>query len=449
METGFSIGLAKQFGGPARYDPDASIVATVRNARVTVLLLLIGFGAAAAFVPIGGAVIGSGQIGAESKVKTVAHPAGGTIAEILVHNGQHVRKGQVLMRLDGNVSGTDAEMSALSVDQLLAQKARLEAEQANADRIVFPESLARRKDAAAIRAMASERQIFATRRSEQFGQTAQLRARIDQYREQIEGYEAQTEALQAQLKLIEPELKAVRDLYGRQLVTITRLNQLERTAADLRGGIGALRAQSAAMQARILETREQLLHAAETWRSRAGDQLAQVNGQLNQQQSRTASAADLHERSTIRAPYDGVVEGLAFSTIGGVIRPAEAIMEIVPSQDRLIVEGAIGPDDIDQVFMDQSARVRITALNRSTTPELRAKVSYVGSNRVTEQAGVATRTYYPVRLTIAADDLAANRDLTLKAGMPVELYIETGSRSILSFVTKPLRDQFARAFRSD
>jgi HlyD family secretion protein len=335
------------------------------------------------------------------------------------------------------------------VDQLLAQKARLEAEQMGADHIAFSETLGARTSETARKAIANERQLFATRRSEQVGQTAQLRARIGQYREQIDGYRAQISALQEQIKLIEPERDGVRSLYEQKLVTLGRLNQLERTASDLKGSVGALRAQIAATEARISETREQLLHLGESWRSAAGTELAQVNAQLNLQQARSASASDLHDRSTIYAPYDGVVEGLAFATIGGVVRPAEDIMQIVPDQDRLVVEGAVGPEDIDQIFVNQTARVRITALNRSTTPELTAKVSYVGTNRVTEQAGDASRSYFPVRLTIDAKDLAANRQVILKTGMPVEIYIETGSRSMLSFVTKPLRDQFARAFRSD
>jgi HlyD family secretion protein len=400
---------------------------------------------AGAVIPIGGAVISPGQIGVEAHVKKISHPLGGTIAEIRVENGQHVRKGQILVRLDDKVSGADATLNAMSVYQMLALKARLEAEQFERGEIAFPAALTTARNPAAAQAMADERRMLAIKAAEQQGMGAQLRARISQYEEQIAGYQAQIAALRQQGVLIEPERAGIRTLYEKQLVTLNRLNQLERTAVDIKGSIGALTAQIAQARAGITEARGQMLQLSQTRRATAGDQLAQVNTQLNQQQVRSIGAIDTLDRTAIRAPYDGVVEQLAVSTIGGVVRPADVIMTIVPDEDGLQVEGSISPADVDQVHVGQAARVRLSSLSSAGAPEVAARVVYVSSDRVTDPA--TRQSHFPVRVAIDKASLARQTHVRLKAGMPADIYVETGSRSMLSYITRPLREQFARAFR--
>ncbi|HEX7820394.1 MAG TPA: HlyD family type I secretion periplasmic adaptor subunit [Sphingobium sp.] len=439
--------LKTHFADVDHYDPDADMAGKLRLTGILVAVLLVGFVGAGALIPIGGAVIGSGQIGSEARIKRISHAAGGTVAAILVQNGQHVHKGQILVRLDDKVSGADAMLTAMTVDQMLATKARLEAERLGVGDISFPEALARRTDASAVRAMADERRMFAIRRSEQAGMAAQLTARLGEYEQQIAGYRAQISALQQQKALIAPELKGVQTLYEKRLVTLTRLNQLERTAVDLSGSVGALNAQIAQARARIAEGREQRLQLGETRRSEAGEQLAQINSQLNQQQLRSVTAADAQDRTTIRAPYDGIVEKLALTTIGGVVRPADVIMEIVPDDGQRLVEGSISPSDVDQVHVGQSARIRLSGLNSTATPEIPGRIVYVAAERVTDPDG--QRSYFPVRVALDAKTLAAEKDVVLKMGMPAEIFVETTHRSMLSYITKPLRDQFARAFRDN
>lgn len=429
------------------YDPGTAMRSRMRTAMIALAVLLFGFGAAAAFVPIGGAVVGTGQIGVESRIKRVAHPVGGIISEILVENGDRVRRGQILMRLDDTVTGTDADLSALTVDQLLAQRARLEAERLGAASINFPAELRSRGDAAARQAMADEARLFAIRRSEASGMLAQLSSRVRQYQNQIGGYQAQISALRQQQALLEPERAGVRELWEQDLVTINRLNQLERTSVDLEGNIAALNATIAQTQARITEAREQMIQLADTRRSDAGAQLAALNAQLNEQQVRRVSAGDVQDRSTIRAPHNGTVDKLTFTTIGDVIRPAETIMEIVPDNDRLIVEAAISPADIDQVRTGQRARVRLSAFSMTTTPEIEGRVIFVAPERTTDRESGAS--FYAVRIEMDEGALSRERQIELRPGMPAEIFIETGSRSMLSYLTKPLRDQLARAFRDN
>jgi HlyD family secretion protein len=413
-----------------------------RRAYLALAVLLFGFGLAAALVPIGGAVIGEGRLGVESQVKRISHPTGGVIAEIHVRDGDPVRTGQVLMRLDTTVTGVSADLSGQTVDQLLAQRARLVAESEGRGSPSFPRDLAR-GDASARAAMASERRLFALRAQARSGMRAQLYERIRQLNDQIGGYQAQIAALEQQKALIAPERQGVRELWEQDLVTINRLNQLERTAVDLDGSIASLQASIAQTRGRIAETQEQIISLDQQARSDAGAELAQVNSALNDQRVRSVSAGDQFDRSAIRAPYDGVVDKLAFTTVGGVVPAAETIMEIVPDNDRLIVEAAISPADIDRVQVGQEARVRLSAFSAQSTPELPGRVTFVSAERAT--APDTNVSYYRVRIQL--DEAAVVREgLELKAGMPAEAFISTGSRSMLSYITKPLRDQFARAF---
>ncbi|WP_188062586.1 HlyD family type I secretion periplasmic adaptor subunit [Sphingobium sp. KCTC 72723] len=431
---------------PAPSTEQPSSPASLRRQRSTIValvLLIACFGIGGFLIPIGGAVIGSGQIGLQSRVKKIAHPSGGVVAEILVENGQKVRKGQVLLRFDDTVSRADASFSSLSVDQLLARRARLEAEQAGAGSIAFPPEL-RRNDPSTLRAIADEEKLFRIRRSEQAGLAAQLRARVAQYDQQIQGYQAQINAVQAQRRLIEPERRGVRDLWKQDLVTISRMNELERSAVDLQGSVGALQASIAQAQARITEAREQIIQLGQTSRVDAGTELSRVNDSLNQQQVRSVSAIDARERSVVRAPYDGVVDKLSVSTIGGVVRPADVMMEIVPDSDQMLVDGAVQPSDIDQIRVGQEARIRFASFNSPATPEIRGRVTFVAADQTSDPQSRVS--YYPVRVAIDEGDLSKYPELVLKAGMPADLFIETGQRSMISYLTKPLRDQFARAF---
>lgn len=428
------------------YDPVRSASRHFRVALIAILVLVLGFGLASALIPIGGAVIAPGQVGVKSRIKRIAHPGGGVISEILVENGQRVRKGQILMRFDDQVTGADARYSSLSVDQLLAQRARLEAERLGVANIAFPEELLKGGEGAQ-RAMADERKLFNIRRTEQAGLIAQLQSRVRQYEQQIGAYRAQINALNKQTALIDPERQGVKDLWDKGLVTISRRNQLERTAADLQGNVGALQANIASTEARITEAREQIIQLGETRRSEAGTRLAELNNTLNQQQVRSVSAVDAQNRSVLRAPYDGVVDKLQFSTIGGVVRPAEVIMEIVPDSDELMVEAGVSPTDIDQVHVGQKARIRFSGFNSTATPEIHGKVVTVAADRSTDAEG--KQAFYPVRVAIDDAEMRRYPEMRLRPGVPAEVFIETGNRTMISYITKPLRDQFERAFRDN
>jgi HlyD family secretion protein len=400
----------------------------------------------ASVVPMGAAVLGGGSVGLESRIKRIAHPIGGVIAEIAVKNGQHVEKDQLLMRLDDRVSGADATYSGLTVEQLLAQQARLRAEQLNASRIAYPPELTTATNDSARKAMADESALFFQRQREEGLLRSQLATRVEQNKQEINGSEAQIASLRRQLALIEPERASVRELWDKQLVTINRLNQLERTVAELEGNIAALNARIAETRAKITEAQEQSIQLVESRRVKAGTDLSQINTMLNQQQMRSVTAIDQHDRSEIRAPYSGTVEKIAFAAIGDVIRPAEAIMEILPDEDLMIVEVMVDPADIDQVKVGQMGHVRFTSFNRATSPEIPGRVTYVATDR--SENPETKHSFFMVRIGL---DQAAlkHENMVLRSGMPAEVHIETGSRSLLSYFFKPLRDQLARAFNDN
>ena len=428
-------------------DFESTMRSNSRRAMLLFGLLIVVFFVSMVLIPIGGAVVASGQVGVESRIKRIAHPNGGVIANIYVSNGDAVKEGDPLLRFDDNVSGTTSELSSLTVVQLLAQRARLDAERLGHSSVTFPQVLINSTEPGAREAMTDERRLFITRRNEQTQLRAQLASRVVQYRREISGYNAQITALQKQQALIGPELEGVRDLWDRNLVTLSRLNQLERTGADIEGSVASLQAQIAQAQARISETNEQVIQLAETRRAEAGSQLSQINSVLNEQQVRSVTADDTQRRTLVRAPYDGVVDKLAFNTIGDVIRPAETIMEIVPDRDRLLVEVAVSPVDIDRVAIGQETRIRFTAFSNTATPEIGGRIIHVAPERTDNPETGAS--FYAARVSVDAAELRDNPEIALRPGMPADVFIQTGSRPMISYITKPLQDQFARAFRDN
>ena len=422
-----------------------SIARKMRTAWIFLGVLVFGFLLAGVIVPIGGAVIAPGRISPESEVKNIAHPTGGVIEAIEVDDGDRVEANDVLIRLDTNVSEVSAELTERTVDQLLAQRARLEAEVQNASRVTFPQELTERADSSATTAMNAEANRFRLNRVEQTSLRSQLADRIVQLQRQIDSYNVQIGALRQQQALIGPELEGVRSLKEQGYVTIRRLNELERQAVELEGSIGALQSNIAGTQARIAEAREQQIQVGQTARTQASAQLAQVEAALNDQQIQSVSADDQFDRAVIRAPYAGIVDQLAYNSIGEVIRPAEPIMRIVPTEDLLIFEGMVAPQDINRVQVGQYSRIRLSALDQATTPEMDGEVIFVSPELVSErETGIS---YYRIRVRLNEEWMPEVEQLNLISGMPVEIFVETGNRSMLSYITKPLRDQFARAFR--
>ncbi|ACA16963.1 type I secretion membrane fusion protein, HlyD family [Methylobacterium sp. 4-46] len=409
-------------------------------------LLALGLGGWAATTELAGAVIAPGALVVETNVKKVQHLTGGVVGELRVRDGAEVRAGEVLVRLDETITRANLAVITKSQDEFTARQARLKAEQDGRDGVRFPADLVqRRAEPAVTDLLGEEERLFAIRRTAREGQKAQLRERIGQLREQIQGMADQVTAKQREIRLIGEELKGVRELFAKNLIQITRVTALERDAARLEGERGALVSAIAQTKGKVTETELQILQVDQDLRTEVGKELAEIRGKLAELVEKRVAAEDQLKRVEIRAPQDGVVHQLAVHTVGGVVSPGEPLMLIVPRSDALTVEARIQPQDIDQVRLGHRAVLRFSAFNQRTTPELKGEVIVVSADISQDQKTGAS--FYTVRIRPAAGELERLDGLKLVAGMPVESFIQTGERMVLSYLTKPLHDQITKAWR--
>jgi membrane fusion protein, type I secretion system len=413
---------------------------------VIVLLLGLGVGGWAATTELAGALIAQGSIVVDSNVKKVQHPTGGIVGALLAHDGDHVKAGQVLVRLDETVMRANLAIVTKGLDELTARKARLESELGGASAVNFPPDLLAQMDNPDVReAVDSERKLFALRRTARLGQKAQLQQRIEQLQQEITGIEAQQEAKSQEIGLIDGELAGVQKLYAQNLIPLARLNQLERDAARLAGERAQLVASAAQSKGKIAETRLQIIQIDQDFGSDVAKELRDIDSKIGEFIERKITAEDQLRRTVIRAPQEGTVFQSTVHTVGGVITAGEPIMLIVPDAAKLQVEAKVRPQDIDNVQIGQRVMLRFSAFNLRTTPEIKGTVVRISADTTTDQR--TEQSYYTIRIAMPPDAGKQLGDVKLLPGMPVEAFVQTGERTVISYLMKPLRDQFSRAFR--
>lgn len=411
-------------------------------------VLIAGIGGWAATAELSGAVIAPGVLVVESSVKNVQHPQGGVVGAINVGDGDLVGAGDVVMRLDDTQIRSSLGIVNSALDEVTARMARLTAEQTGVPTIAFPDDLLGRGDDSEVTALlAGERRLFELRREAREGQKSQLKERVLQFQEEVRGLDGQAEAKAREIALIQEELAGLRDLFEKELVSTTRVKALEREEARLIGERNQLIAAVAQAKGKIAETELQIIQVDQNMRSEATRELADLRAKAAELGERRVAAMDELARVDIRAPQDGMVHRLAVHTVGGVVAPGELIMQIVPRGDSLIVEAKVSPSDIDQLQIGQPALLRLTAFNQRTTPEIGASVLRISADLAEDERTGAS--FYTVHLTIPEEELSRLGDVELVPGMPVEAFVETAPRTALSYLTKPLVDQAARAFREE
>jgi len=411
-----------------------------------VVVLAGGLGGWASTQQISGALIAPGQIVVKSNVKKVQHPSGGVVGELRARDGDLVKAGDVVVRLDDTITKANLAIVTKNLNAAMARAARLEAEQRGLDNITFPPQLTARVDDPDVAAVvASESKLFEVRVNGRAGQKAQLRERIRQLKEEIEGLSAQEKAKQQEIALIEQELTGIRDLYAKHLVQLSRLTTLERDAARLNGERAQYVASRAQANGKITETELQIIQVDKDVVSEVSKDLRETNDKIGEFVERKVSAEDQLRRVDIRAPQDGIVEQSTVHTVGGVITAGDAVMLIVPQTDDLEVEAKVNPQDIDKLQVGQKTLLRLSAFNQRTTPELNGLVSRVSSDVTTEQR--TGQSYYTIRVSMPPEEIARLGDVKLIPGMPVEAFVQTGERTVISYLMKPLHDQLMRAFR--
>ncbi len=425
-----------------------SIQRYIITGGILVALVTFGIGGWASTTELSGAVVAQGSIVVDSSVKKVQHPTGGVVSELRVKEGDRVKAGDILVRLDETQTLANATIIIKSFDELQARQARLEAERDGADQIVFPGVLLERaKDtkSEAARAIAAERSLFDLRRMARRGQKAQLKERSAQLQNEISGYTGQLDAKQKEVSFVTQELEGVRTLWQKNLVPITRLTALERDTARIEGERSQLSGMIAQAKGKISEIELQTIQIDQDLRTEVGKDLIETRSKISELSERRTAATDQLNRIDIRAPQNGRVHQLTVHTVGGVIAPGEQIMLIVPDNDTLAVEVKIAPRDIEQLYVGQSAFLRFAALNQRTTPEIEGDVVLVSADLTQDQR--TGTSYYMARVSLKPDQVARLGEAKLVPGMPVDVFIQTPGRIALAYLIKPLKEQAERALK--
>jgi HlyD family secretion protein len=411
-----------------------------------VVVLAGGLGGWASTAQISGALIAPGSVVVESNVKKVQHPTGGVVGEVRARDGDLVKVGDVVVRLDDTVTKASLAIVVKTLDGLWARAARLEAEQRGLDKVTFPRMLLDRADDPDVKnVIASESKLFEVRTYGRAGQKAQLRERVTQLNEEIGGLRAQETAKDKEITLVEKELIGVRELYDKHLVQLTRLTTLERDAARLNGERAQYMASRAQAKGKITETELQIIQVDKDMVSEVSKDLRETNDKIGEFVERKVTAEDQLRRVDIRAPQDGMVLQSSVHTVGGVITAGDAIMLIVPQTDALSVEAKVNPQDIDKLQVGQKTVLRLSAFNQRTTPELNGIVTRVSPDVTTDQR--TGQSYYTIRVSMPPEEVARLGEVKIIPGMPVEAFVQTGDRTMLSYLLKPFTDQLMRAFR--
>lgn len=416
-------------------------------------LALAGFGgfcAWAALTPLASAAVASGTITADSNRKAVQHLDGGIITAILVRDGDRVTAGQPLIRFDDLEARSTVTLLDGQLCSLLAQEARLLAERDGALSLAPIPPLAQRLaagDPAVAEIVAGQERIFASRQASLEGRILVTRQRIAQLEAQIAGLEEQRKAGVRQLALIREETDAVADMVGKGLERKPRLLALMRQAVELEGGQGDLANRIAQAREGIAQAEQEILTLRDDRQSEVAADLRDVQIRRAETEEKLSSARIRLERRDLLAPEAGTVMALRRFASGAVVAPGETVLELVPLDDRLVVEARVSLTDIDVVHAGLPAKVVLSAFKSRTTPQLDGTVFRVSADAVTDER--TGQPYYQARVAVDAGQLDRLPDIHLLPGMPVETLIVTGERTLLHYLVQPIEDGFRKAFREE
>jgi HlyD family secretion protein len=425
-----------------------------QRARPTILigliLMLVLFGIVglwAAVVPLSAGAIAPGRVVTESNRKEIQHLEGGIVQEILVKDGDEVKANQVLVRLDATNAKARSE---LVLGQYLAAKAtesRLIAERDGKSEITFPAEYLQQEAAnpKVKEALETQRRLFVTRRESIEGQISVLNQKIAQTGDEIRGLKEQSAAANAQIGLLGQEIKTVEGLLATGNALKPRLLNLQRQQADLMGRRGEAQAMVSRANQTINEAKISILNLKNEYLNKTVAELKDTQVQLSSLEEQARATSDVARRVEVVAPIAGTITGLAIHTTGGVVQPGETLMNLVPLNDELIVEARVNPQDVDVVHTGLIAQVRLTAYKSRYLRPIEGKVTTISADRVEDPA--TRESYFVARIQIPQSELKSlGKDIKLSSGMPADVLIVTGKRTMLSYVLQPIRDSFGHAF---
>ena len=411
---------------------------------LSLAVLVGGFGTWSVMAKISGAVIASGRIEVDQNRQVIQHPDGGVVAEIAVDEGDFVEEGQLLVRLDADDLRAELAIVEGQLFELLARRARFEAERDSAEALEFDALLYEAEMGAELRE--GQERLFEARLDAIANEREQLSKRRQQIADQIVGIEAQQDSLGRQLDLINEELASQQSLLDRGLAQAARVLQLQREQANLDGRVGELTAAVAQAEGRITEIDIELLKLSTQRREEAITRLRDLQYSEVELAERRRVLIRQLDRLDIRAPVSGVVYGLTVFALQSVVRPADPLMYLVPQDRPLVIASQVRPQDVDQIFVGQTVKVILSAFDQRSAPELQGRVIQISADAFEDQATRAS--YYRAEIVLDDGEMAKLPEtMVLIPGMPAEAYIQTAERTPMSYLMRPLSDYFIKAFR--
>lgn len=424
---------------------------TSRPARLGLRVLALGFGGFllwAGLAPLDEGVPTPGQVAIDTKRKAVQHPMGGIVREVRVREGQTVKAGEVLIRLDEAVARANFEAVRQRYLAVRAMEGRLLAEQGGESRITFhPDLLEAAGDPLVKQHMLNQEQLFQSRRQALQAELQALDASAQGQEAAIQGYQGQLAGRKRQLELLQEELTGMRDLVKEGYAPRNRQMELERHIAEAQGAIAELQGNTLRTRNSIAELKMRALQRRQEYRKEVDSQLADVRREVQADAEKFRAASDELARTEILAPADGQVVGLAVQTVNGVIQPVQTLMDIVPADAELLLETKVAPHLIDRVRAGQTADVRFSAFAHSPQLVVEGKVESISGDLITEPQTQAQ--YYLARVSVTPDGLRELGSRRLQAGMPVEAVIKTGERTLLTYLLHPLMKRIATSMKEE
>ena len=425
---------------------DLSSMEGPKRFGLVLLIAVFGvFGMWAAIAPLDGAAFALGTVTVKSYKKVVQHLEGGIVAEILAQDGDLVGSGEPLLILDDTQPKTSLEIVNSQFIALKMKEARLIAERDGSETVSYPTQLAL-SSANAAQEVEAQNEVFNARKAANEGRIQILEQRVEQLKSQVVGLEALRTTKEMLAQSFEEELADTQTLLDQGFSEKTRLRQIERNFATFSGEAAELSANIAATEVQIGETQLQILQQLSEFQNEVVAELSEVQTAIKDSDERLTALRDVVSRTIIRAPDSGLVNGMQVHTIGGVIGPGSAIAEIVPESDELIIQASVNPIDIDRVSEGQEARIRFSTFG-SRAPTIFGTLLSLSADALPNEATGAS--YYLARVQVNPDSLGELGDMALLPGMPAEVYINTGSRTLLQYLFKPLSNAVARSFNED
>lgn len=418
----------------------------LRASYISLFVLVFVFGGWTVLAKIQGAVVATGQVAVDGKPKVIQHLDGGIVSNISVKEGDFVSKGQTVLQLDATILNANLDAAETNYFENQALINRLLAEKSGQGRVVWSETLSRKRSNPRVGlAMSGQEQLFAARRSALSGEIDQLTQRIVQFRDEDTGVISEIDFTRSELKQVDQELSKMTELLRQNLVSRSRVTQLERDRTRLMNSVSKLESRRAGLGNAIKDSQIKITQVQRLRDEQILTDLRIAQTQANSFSEALKTVSIKTNLVRIQAPASGIVHEMTVSTVGGVIAPGQEIMQIIPERNSLIIKAQVMPQDIDQVTVGQATNVVFSALKQSAAPELDGTVSYISADNLIDP--ITGSPYFEVDITVADSELSKLQGQSLIPGMPADIFIQTQERSVFDYLTGPLKDTFSKTMR--